>query len=96
MTTHQTQLRLRVYSSPHMPVRSLLEELAKNCRVVMKAIALNGSPTVISVGSSTQSTALEIELSGPLDAIQCWLGKLGDYPFTIQGKANPDGDGWYY
>ncbi|MBW4459032.1 MAG: hypothetical protein KME47_02145 [Nodosilinea sp. WJT8-NPBG4] len=96
MTTSQTQLRLRIYASPQLSVKTLLEDLATSCRVVVRAIALNGQPTTLSISSSAQSTALEVELSGPLNAVQCWLSQLQKYPLVIQGKGNPDGDGWHY
>ncbi|MBD2108296.1 hypothetical protein [Nodosilinea sp. FACHB-13] len=96
MTTPQTQLRLRIYGSPQISVKTLLEELAESCRVVVRAIALTGQPTTLSISSSAQSTALEVELSGPLNAVQCWLSQLQKYPLVIQGKGNPDGDGWHY
>jgi hypothetical protein len=96
MTTPQTQLRLRIYGSPQLSVKSLLEDLAESCRVVVRAIAQNGQPTTLSVSSLGQSTALEIELSGPLNAVQCWLKQLQKYPITIQGKGHADGDSWHY
>ncbi|WP_035984452.1 hypothetical protein [Leptolyngbya sp. KIOST-1] len=96
MTTPQTQLRLRIYGSPQVSVKSLLEDLAESCRVVVRAIAQNGQPTTFSVSSLAQSTALEIELSGPLNAVQCWLQQLQKYPITIQGKGHANGDSWHY
>lgn len=95
MTTPQTQLRLRIYGSPQLSVKSLLEDLAESCRVVVRAIAQNGQVTTFSVNSLTQSTALEVELSGPLSAVQCWLSQLQKYPLTIQGKGHADGDDWH-
>ncbi|HZG38865.1 MAG TPA: hypothetical protein VEZ50_09315, partial [Nodosilinea sp.] len=88
MTTPQTQIRLRIYGSPQLSVKSLLEDLAESCRVVVRAIAQNGQPTTFSVSSLAQSTTLEIELSGPLNAVQCWLKQLQKYPITIQGKGH--------
>ncbi|MBE9160445.1 hypothetical protein IQ265_27015 [Nodosilinea sp. LEGE 06152] len=96
MTTPQTQLRLRIYGSPQLSVKSLLEDLAESCRVVVRAIAQNGQPTTFSVSSLAQPTALEIELSGPLNAVQCWLKQLQKYPITIQGKGHASGDSWHY
>ncbi len=96
MTTPQTQLRLRIYGSSQISVNALLEDLAESCRVVVRAIAQNGQPTTFSVSSLAQSTALEIELSGPLNAVQCWLKQLQKYPITIQGKGHVDGDSWHY
>jgi hypothetical protein len=96
MTTPQTQLRLRIYGSPQISVKALLEDLAESCRVVVRAIAQNGQPTTFSVSSLAQSTALEIELSGPLNAVQCWLQQLQKHPITIQGKGHADGDSWHY
>jgi hypothetical protein len=96
MTTPQTQLRLRIYGSPQVSVNALLEDLAESCRVVVRAIAQNGQPTTFSVASLAQSTALEIELSGPLNAVQCWLKQLQKYPIIIQGKGHTDGDSWHY
>ncbi|PSR12947.1 hypothetical protein C8255_25920 [filamentous cyanobacterium CCP3] len=96
MTTPQTQLRLRIYGSPQVSVKSLLEDLAESCRVVVQAIAQNGQFTTFSVNSLAQSTALEIELSGPINAVQCWLKQLQKYPITIQGKGHADGDSWHY
>ncbi|MFQ4136933.1 hypothetical protein PGN35_011495 [Nodosilinea sp. PGN35] len=95
MTTPQTQLRLRIYGSPQVSVKSLLEDLAESCRVVVRAIAQNGQPTTFSVSSLAQSTTLEIELSGPLNAVQCWLQQLQKYPITIQGKGHANGDSWH-
>lgn len=105
MTTPQTQLRLRIYGSPQLSVKSLLEDLAESCRVVVRAMvedqpfggnAPMGQPAAFSVRSLAQSTALEIELSGPLSAVQCWLKQLQKYPITIQGKGHSDGDSWHY
>ncbi|PSN10026.1 hypothetical protein C7293_29590 [filamentous cyanobacterium CCT1] len=73
MTTSQTQLRLRIYGSPQVSVKSLLEDLAESCRVVIRAMAQSGQPNTLSVSSLAQSTALEIEPSGPLNVVQCWL-----------------------
>lgn len=96
MTIPQTQLRLRIYGSPQVSIKSLLEDLAESCRVVVRAIAQNGESTSFSVSSLAQSTALEIELSGPLNAVQCWLKQLQKYPIIIQGKGQADGDSWHY
>jgi len=96
MTPPQIQLRLRIYGSPQISVKALLEDLAESCRVVVRAIAQSGQPTTFSVSSLTQSTTLEIELSGPLNAVQCWLKQLQKYPITIQGKGHADGDSWHY
>lgn len=96
MTTPQTQLRLRLYGSPQISVKSLVEELAESCRVVVRAIAQSGQSTAFSIHSSAQSTALEIELSGPLSAVQCWLKQLQKYPITVQGKGHANGDSWHY
>lgn len=105
MTTPQTQLRLRIYGSPQISVKALLEDLAESCRVVVRAMvedrpfranAQNGQPTTFSISSLAQFTALEIELSGPLNAVQCWLKQLQKYPITIQGKGHADGDSWHY
>jgi hypothetical protein len=96
MTTSHTQLRLRIYGSPQISVKALLEDLAESCRVVVRAIAQNGQSTTFSISSLAQSTTLEIELSGPLNAVQCWLKQLQKYPVTIQGKGHADGDSWHY
>ena len=96
MTTSQTQLRLRIYSSSQVSVTELIEDLAESCRVVVRAIARNGQLTTFSVSSLSQSPVVEVELSGPLHAVQCWLKQLQKYPITIQGKGHVNGDSWYY
>lgn len=104
MATHQIQLRLRVFGSPQISVRSLLAELAESCRVVVRAVGLKaqadqssstGSPA-FAVPPLSPTNALDVELQGPISAIQCLLSQLQNHPVTIQGKGNPDSDGWHY
>jgi hypothetical protein len=96
MTTNQIQLRLRVYGSPQLSLQTLLQDLAESCRVVVRAIAQGEPPATFSVSTSVQSAALDVELSGPINAVQCWLSQLQRHPITIQGKGHASGDGWHY
>ena len=92
MTMHHTQLRIRISGDSQRSLRLLLEELAESCRVMVKAIApIHKRPD----RSLDTVSTLDIELSGPLEAVQCWLKQLGNYPLTIRGRGYPDGDGWY-
>lgn len=96
MTPPPIHLRLRLYGSPQLSLPSLVEELAESCRVVVEAIAQGDSAASFAVHQITRTDPLDIELSGPLNAVQCWLRQLERHPITIQGKGHCHGDGWHY
>ncbi len=87
MTPSQTQLQLRIYADPSLAVQALLLDLANRCRVVVRSRICQRLP---------QPTALEVELQGPISALQCLLQQLQRYPVRIQGKGHAGGDSWHY
>jgi hypothetical protein len=44
----------------------------------------------------TWTDSLDVELSGPVNAVQCWLRQLEGHSIIIQGKGHCHGDGWHY
>lgn len=95
MTSPPIHLRLRLYSSSHLSLPSLVEELADSCRVAIQSISRQEGAASFAVRQLTRTDPLDVELSGPIQAVQCWLQQLEGHAITIQGKGHCHGDGWY-
>ena len=93
MTSPPIHLRLRLYSSSHLSLPSLVEELADSCRVVIQSISRQEGAASFAVRQLTRTDPLDVELSGPIHAVQCWLQQLERHAITIRGKGHCHGDG---
>lgn len=91
MTTPETRLRLRVWFPPDLAIRGILAELQASCQVLIQ-----GTQPLQTAAAVLDAAVWDLELSGPLNAINCLLTQLQKHPITIKGKANPDGDSWHY
>ena len=97
MTSPPIYLRLRLYGSSQLSLPSLVEELADSCRVVIQSISSRQERAAsFTVRQLTRTDPLDVELSGPVNAVQCWLRQLEGHSIIIQGKGHCHGDGWHY
>ncbi|HEY9877097.1 MAG TPA: hypothetical protein V6D29_01515 [Leptolyngbyaceae cyanobacterium] len=85
----QTRLRLRIIAAEWASVIDVLKELKACCGINLQVLPTQG------LNWCQPSHTVNLDLQGPLIGIQQALRRLQAFPITIQGRANPDGDGWY-
>ncbi|MBD2259483.1 hypothetical protein [Pseudanabaena sp. FACHB-2040] len=89
----QTRLRLRIFAPDSVGITRALEELRACCGILLQAAPARYLTRQAPL--STSSLAFDLDLQGPINSIQQALRQLQTFPVTIQGRANPDGDGWH-
>lgn len=87
-----TQLRLRIVAISSVNLADLLKKLRLGSDVLLRA-----APASLPARNAFTSLndAIDLDLQGSIGAIQAALSLLQSFPIHIQGRANPDGDGWY-
>jgi|688.fasta_scaffold94628_2 hypothetical protein len=96
MTSPPIHLRLRLYGSSQLSLPSLVAELADSCRVAVQSVSQANRVAGFALRQLTWTDSLDVELSGPVNAVQCWLRQLEGHSIIIQGKGHCHGDGWHY
>jgi hypothetical protein len=84
-----TRLRLRIAAADAIGLAQALEGINACCHV-----SVQSAPAQLQ-RRSVLAYAVDLDLRGSLAEIQQALRHLQAFPLRIQGRANPDGDGWY-
>lgn len=85
-----SRIRLRVLIPQHDQQQPVISHLASDY-----GLSVNISEAQLKVNQTHLLGQFDLELTGTITQLQAGLAYLVSLDLVIQGKPNPDGDGWY-
>lgn len=83
-----TRLRIRVYFPRGLQQEPIISQLVAEHELVVNAIGIGWD-------AQSRQRRFDLELTGAIAQIQSGLSYLESLNLRLEGKPNPDGDGWY-
>ncbi len=83
-----TRIRLRVLIPQQRHQQPVISHLVSAC-----GLSVNISQALLK--RNDRPGQFDLELTGTIGQLQAGLAYLASLDLVIQGKPNPDGDGWY-